>query len=355
LKRIFTYITLLLSVANAFAQIGGSNTYNFLNLSPSARITSLGGTNVSITDHDLNVQLNNPAALNRKMNGQLAFGTAVYPGGINMGNLAYAHRFKIPGVFGFGMQYIAYGKFKETDEAANVTGTFSAGEFCAYTGYSYQFGRLFSVGANLKFVYSQLDRWNSVGMASDLAFMINDTAHLITASIVAKNIGGQLKPYNKGTKEPLPFDLQAGISVGFKGVPFRIHATFHHLTKWDIRYANPNDQQDDNLFADSSAKQKKYIGDKLFRHVIIGVEFNIKKIVRLDIAYNHLRQQELRLVTRRGVPGLSFGLGLRIRQFDFSYGFQPMAQGQVMNHFTLTVYTSGFVKRKTVSDSTGKI
>lgn len=346
MKKVFIY-SLLITVAQIVsAQIGGSNTYNFLNLSPSARITALGGTNVSITDHDLNVQLSNPAALNRKMNEQVAFGTAVYPGSINMGNVAYARRFKVPGVFGFGMQYIAYGKFKATDTEANVTGSFSAGELCAYTGYSYQFGRLFSVGANLKFVYSQLDRWNSVGMATDLAFMINDTAHLITASIVARNIGGQMKPYNKGTKEPIPFDLQAGISVGFKGVPFRVHATFHHLTQWDIRYNNPNDQASDNLFADTSAKAKKYIGDKLFRHVILGVEFNIKKIVRLDIAYNHLRQQELKLANRRGVPGLSFGVGLRIRQFDFSYGFQPMAQGQTMNHFTLTLYTAGFVKRK---------
>jgi hypothetical protein len=331
-----------------FAQIGGESTYKFLSLSPDARITSLGGTNVTIIDHDINVQLANPAALNRRMNTQAAFGTVVYPGGINLGNVAYGKRFdKIPGTFGFGLQYIAYGKFKETDEAANVLGNFSAGEMNVYAGYGYQFGRMFSVGANAKFIYSQLASYSSVGMAADLAVMINDTAHNVTASIVAKNIGGQFKPYNRGTREPIPFDLQAGLAFGFKNMPFKIHMTFHDLYRWDIRYDNPADQQQDNLFADSSElKPKKHIADKLFQHVIIGVEFNIKKIVRLDVAYNHFRQQELKLATKRGIPGISVGLGLRIRQFDFSYGFQPLAQGQIMNHFTLTVYTAGFVKNK---------
>lgn len=345
---IFLLFTMLVCFT-ATAQIGGSTTYNFLSLSPDARITALGGKNVSIYDHDVSTQLANPASLNRRMNGQAAFSTVIYPGGVNFGNIGYARRFKVPGVFGFGLQYIAYGKFKETDESGNVLGNFSAGEMNLYTGYAYQFGRLFSVGANAKFIYSQLAQYSSVGMAADLGFTINDTAHNVTASLVATNIGGQFKTYNKGTREPLPFDLQAGISVGFKNMPFRIHATFHHLTTWDIRYDNPADKIEDNLFEDSTtSKPKKYIADKLFRHVIVGVEFNIKRIVRLQVAYNHLRQQELRLTTRRGVPGLSFGLGVRIRQFDFNYAFQPMAQGQVANHLTLTIYTNGFAKRKAV-------
>lgn len=350
MKHKFLFALFTIASQCLTAQIGGAHTYEFLSLSPDARITSLGGINVSILDHDLNTQLANPASLNRKMNGQAAFSTAIYPGGINFGNVCYGRKFKVPGIFGFGLQYIAYGKFKETDEAANVIGNFTAGEMNLYAGYAYQFGKLFSVGINGKFIYSQLGHYSSVGMATDIGFTVDDPKHNVTASIVAVNVGGQFKPYQKGVREPIPFDLQAGLSFGFKGVPFRIHTTFHHLTQWDIRYDNPADYQSDNLFTDTTnSKSKKYIGDNLFRHVIIGIEFNIKQIVRLDIAYNHLRQQELRLTTRRGVPGLSFGLGVRIRQFDFSYAFQPLAQGQVMNQLTLTIYTNGFVKRKTVS------
>ena len=348
MKQRFLFIIILFATKLSVAQIGGTHTYDFLALSPAARVTALGGINVSILDHDPTIQLANPAALNPAMSQRAAFGTVVYPGGINFGNVSYARKFKIPGTFGFGLQYMAYGKFKETDEMANVTGNFTAGEMNLYAGYGYQFGKIFSVGANAKFIYSQLAQWSSVGMAADMGVMVNDTAHNVTASIVAKNIGGQFKTYNKGVRESIPFDLQAGLSFGFKHMPFRFHLTFHHLTQWDIRYNNPADVQQDNLFTDSSQlKPKKYIPDKLFRHLIIGVEFKIKNYVRIDIAYNHMRQQEMRLTTRRGVPGISFGLGVRILQFDFCYGFQPMAQGATMHSLTLSVNTGAFVKRKT--------
>lgn len=350
MNRILFFITALLTLEFANAQIGGTSTYDFLALSPSARVTSLGGTNVTIVDQDPSVQLSNPAALNPSMDRHVQFGSVVYPGGVNFGNASYVQKFSVPGTFGFGIQYIAYGSFDQTDVEANITGKFSAGEMNAYAGYSYQFGKIFSAGANLKFIYSQLGQWNSEGMAADLAAMVNDTAHNVTFAVVAKNLGGEFKPYNKGVNEPIPFDLQAGLAFGFKHVPFKFHLTFHDLYRWNIRYNNPADAAANQLFVDSSQlKPKKYIVDNLMSHVIIGVEFNIKKVVRLEIAYNHERQQELALTTKVSVLGISFGLGLHIRQFDFSYGFEPMAQGQTMNSFTLSVNTAGFVKKKTVA------
>ncbi|MBL0310747.1 MAG: type IX secretion system protein PorQ [Bacteroidetes bacterium] len=350
MKKALLFSVLFLTVLISSAQIGGESTYEFLSLSPSARVTALGGTNVTLFDQDLTTQLSNPASLNPLMHRRVAFGTTAYPGGINFGNLSYAHRFKIPGTFGFGLQYVAYGKFKETDEAGNVTGRFNAGEMNIYAGYGYQFGKLFSAGVNAKFIYSQLAGWSSIGMATDFAVMLHDTAHLLTASIVAKNIGTQFKAYNRGVREPLPFDLQAGFAFGFKHVPFRFHLTFHDLYRWNIRYTDPAESQNSDLFADTSTKEKKYFADKLFRHIIIGLEVNIKKVVFLHVAYNHLRQQELRLATRRGLPGFSFGLRINIRQFDFNYALQPMAQGQTLNYFTLSVNTAGFVKRKKIPE-----
>ncbi len=350
MNRILFFIGALLACHVTNAQIGGSTTYDFLSLSPSARVTALGGINVTLPVEDPSVQLSNPAALNPSMDRHVQFSSAVYPGSINFGNASYAQKFKVPGTFGFGIQYIAYGSFDQTDEQANITGKFTAGEMNAYAGYSYQFGKIFSAGANAKFIYSQLGQWNSEGMALDLAAMVNDTAHNVTAAIVAKNLGGAFKSYNKGVHEPIPFDLQAGVSFGFKHVPFKFHVTLHDLYRWNIRYSNPADNAQNQLFVDSSQlKPKKYIVDNLFSHLIIGVEFNIKKVVRLEVAYNHERQQELSLTTKRSIPGISFGLGIHIRQFDFSYGFEPLAQGQTLNYFTLSVNTAGFVKKKTVS------
>ena len=46
------------------AQIGGDNTYEFLNLVPSARISAMGGKMVPVRDNDLNLIFGNPALLN---------------------------------------------------------------------------------------------------------------------------------------------------------------------------------------------------------------------------------------------------------------------------------------------------
>lgn len=325
--------------------IGGTSSYDFLALSPSARVTALGGTNITIMDHDPSVQLSNPAALNPLMDHSLSAGTTVYPGNINFGNVSWVQRFKVPGTFGFGLQYIDYGKFTETDDAANIEGTFRAEEFNFYSGYGYQFGRFFSAGVNAKFIYSQMAFWNSEGMAADLSGMFNDTARLLTVTVAAKNMGGQFKPYTAGSYQPLPFDLQAGLKVGLKHTPFSFHLTLHHLYEWNIRYDDPTVAQED-LLLDSSSTNKKYVVDNMFRHVIIGTEINIKKVVRIDIAYNHLRQQELSLSTKRSIPGLSCGVGLHIRQFDFSYGIQPMGPGGALNYFTLSVNTAGFTRNR---------
>ncbi len=350
MRRSFVLFLTLLCFYGLFAQIGGTSTYDFIGLSPSARITALGGTNITLMDYDASTQLANPASLNPEMNSRFTAGTTAYAGGVNFGNASYVTGFKdIPGTFGFGLQYIAYGEFKETDYQANIIGSFTAGETNAYAGYGYQFGKIFSVGANVKFIYSQLAWWNSEGMAADISAMVNDTAHMVTATILAKNIGGVIKPYNPGVREAIPFDLQAGVAVGFKHLPIKFHFTFHHLYTWNIRYDNPADDAQSQLFVDSSqTKAKNYIADNLFRHVIVGLEFNIKKIVRLEVAYNHLRQQELRLTTHLGVPGISFGAGVHLKQFDISYAFQPMAEGATLNYFTVAVNTAALVKRKTV-------
>lgn len=350
MRQSFVLLLILLCFYGAFAQIGGTGTYDFLALSPSARVTALGGTNITLMDYDASTQLANPASLNPLMNHNFTAGTTAYAGGVNFGNVSYVTGFdNVPGTFGFGLQYIAYGEFKETDYQANIIGNFTAGESNAYVGYGYQFGKIFSVGANMKFIYSQLAWWNSEGMAGDISAMVNDTAHMVTATIAAKNIGGEIKPYNAGVHEPIPFDLQAGVAVGFKHLPIKFHFTFHHLYTWNIRYDNPADNAQSQLFVDSSQlSSKNYIADNLFRHVIIGVEFTIKKIVRLEVAYNHLRQEELALTTKLGVPGLSCGIGVHIRQFDFSYSFQPMAEGATLNYFTVAINTATLVKRKTI-------
>ncbi len=348
LVRYITSLLLIFLSLASFAQVGGTYAYAFLSNATSSRVTGLGGMNITLSDFDPSVQLSNPALLNPTMHRHISVSQIIQPGGINFGNVAYVHDFKKYGTWGFGVQYAAYGSIKTTDEASNITGDMNPGEVNIYGGGSYRFGKLFSVGANLKIITSHLAQYTSVGMAADFGATVRDPKNIVLFSIAAKNLGGQLKSYtDTKVKEPIPFNLQAGLSFGFKEVPIRIHFNVHDLTNWNLRYANPADDVNQNLFQDSATtKKKSYAGDEFFRHVVIGVEANIKKIVYIDFAYNHQNRMEYKQETRRGLAGFSMGLGVHVKQIMFHFGLQAKPLKQTMAQFTLNVNTAGFVKKK---------
>ena len=352
-KKVCVLSVLIWYGISAQAQIGGATVYNFLRQAQSWRVTGLGEINITTIDYDPTTQLSNPASLNPLMNRQLSFSTVAHPGGISYGNLCYVHDFDRRGTYGFGLRYANYGTIAETDESGTVIkANVPSNDMSIYGGGSYRFGKIFSVGANLKLIGSWYGPNHSFGLAGDLGASVVDTSHGIISSIVAKNVGGQLTPYSQGSgqREPIPFDLQAGFSVKFKGFPIRFHLTFHDLHRWDIRYNNPADAQQSALFTDTTqAKPGKGAGDEFFRHMIVGMEFNIKHVVFLDLSYNHQRRQEIMQTTRRSLAGFAIGLGVHVKALTLGIGLSPMPLNSTLAQFTATLNTGTFIKRKNKS------
>jgi len=50
--------------------------------------------------------------------------------------------------------------------------------------------------------------------------LYNDTVHLFSASVLARNMGFQLKKYDGATADDLPFDLELGITKRLVHAPF---------------------------------------------------------------------------------------------------------------------------------------
>jgi hypothetical protein len=350
LKKLAVVFLLISATVAACAQVGGETTYNFLRLSPSWRTTALGAINITTIDYDPTTQLSNPASLNPLMSRQASFSTAIYPGGVNYGDACYVQDFGKRGTYGMGVQYINYGLIAETDESGNILrGSIPANEINIYGGGSYRFGRIFSAGMNVKLIGSWLDTYDSYGLAADLGVSVNDTTHGIVASIVAKNIGGQLTPYSgsDGVREAIPFDMQAGFSVKFKGFPVRFHLTFHDLQRWDIRYADPADATANNLLGDTSTTTKGAAAtDEFFRHIIIGAELSIKKIVFVDISYNDEQRQEFRQYSRRSIAGFAGGIGVHVKALTVGVSLSPMPLHNTLAQFTLTLNTGTFIRKK---------
>src|SRR5690606_36400229 len=95
---------------------------------------------------------------------------------------------------------------------------------------SRQYKERWRYGAALKWAHSSLFDKKAGALLADVGITYTDTARLITVGAVAKNMGFMLRKFNpEGSAEPLPFDLQIGISKRFEHLPLRIMATAHHL------------------------------------------------------------------------------------------------------------------------------
>ena len=337
-----------LSVVNA--QIGGSNTYEFLNIPVAARSAGLGGSIIAVKDNDPTIALSNPSLLNAEMNTLTTFSYLNYFSDINHGFFSYVKDFKKAGTFSGGIRYLNYGTFTETDEGGNELGSFSAAEYALILGWGKQIDSNFSVGANLKPIYSSLYLYNSVGIALDFSGTYYNPQKEFTAAIVIKNVGTQLSPYVEGAdKEPIPFEIQGGISKKFKYMPFRVSLDMIHLQNWKLAYNDSILQTNSADISDEEKSERNRTGiiTEAFRHLVIGGEFVPSKNFMLRFGYSFKRRAELAHSNKPSLVGFSWGIGFRVKKFHVSYGSAKYHLAGPSNHFTITTNLSEYYKKDT--------
>lgn len=326
----------------ALAQIGGLSTYNFLKLTPSARVTALGGAALATHDNDVNLAYFNPAMLNQEMHHRIGMSIVNYVADINYGNVSFAHHHsERVGTFGGAVSYINYGKFDQTDPAGNVTGTFNANELAVQLGWGKEINPMMRTGANLKYIGSFLESYRSHGVAIDMSAMYLDTANRITAAFIVRNFGTQLTTYEQsGLRSALPLDVQLAFTNRLKYVPFRWGLVFHNLHNWRLRYNDPSDvYYRQRVLLNEGEEQveqgNRYV-DEFFRHMIINGELLLSKNFHLRIGYNHQRRRELLIPTRFGASGFSWGFGIQVKRFRFDYGSGALTLAGTSNNFSIT-------------------
>ncbi|MBK8702897.1 MAG: type IX secretion system protein PorQ [Saprospiraceae bacterium] len=332
----------LTACLNLHAQIGGQYTYSFLTLSPSARVSALGGSLMAVSDDDVNLAYANPSLLNADMHQQIGFSHGFLPAGIQYGYVAYGqHLSKMKATLHGGVQYVRYGDLDARNELNELEGSFKAAEYAIVAGIGYQAYDRLTLGANLKFITSNLASYTSSGLAADLAAAYNDTSGRTTISIVFKNLGSQLATYSPGDKEPLPFEVQLGLSRKLRYLPFRFSIIYQHLQRWNITYDDPNTKEEDPFFFGEnppSENETSVFFDNLFRHFIFNGEFLLgkKENLRLRIGYNHLMRKELSLDNYRSLSGFTFGAGIKINRFRLDYGRTNYHLAGGLNHLSIS-------------------
>jgi hypothetical protein len=319
IKRVIYIIVLNITVMVSSGQTGGNNVYEFLNLTQSSLISSLGGMNVSLRTSDLNLAYNNPALLNIEMDKSITINYVNYFAGINYGMTMYARSFKGIGTFAAGLTYLNYGTFKAADETGLITGNFSASEYALGITYSREIDSIFSIGASVKPILSHLENYNSFGIALDIGAHYHSRNNLFSAGLVIKNAGFQITTYGGEGRENLPFEIQAGASQKLAHAPFRFSLTLRHLEKFDLTYNYVSNNTSGNLTGTQRSGSSDIV-ENTMRHVIIGVELIPHKNFYISGGYNYQRRKELQIESRASTVGFSWGFGINTKFLNVGFG-----------------------------------
>lgn len=313
-KYILTFVVMLVSVmVNAQES---QTIYNFLRLPVSAHAAALGGDNITIVEDDPSLIFNNPALLSSVSDKTIGLNYMNYMSGAQTASASFNRIFKEKTSVAVTAQYMNYGTMKEVDENNVQTGEFSAKDV-AFGGYlSYMLGKRFVGGITAKLVTSYLGDYNSIGFGVDLGLNYFDPDRDISLSIVAKNLGGQLKAYNDDY-ERMPIDVQVGASKRFAAFPVRLSATLVDLNHW---------------------------GYKFIDHLVCGVDFNLSHSIWLGAGYNFRRAHEMRIIddeddeSSHGA-GLSFGAGVNLERFklNLAYGKYHVSSNSILINLAYTL------------------
>jgi hypothetical protein len=331
----------LLLATTVRAQVtGGQHAFEFLRLPQSAHISALGGINVAYPGEDISLALQNPSLMRPSLHNQLSLAYNAYYAGISIANLGYGYHVKsLNTSFLLGVQYLNYGSFDAMDNIGNTIGNFRATDYSITLGASRSYLERWRYGASLKFAGSKYADKSASALMADVGITYVDTNALLVLGASAKNIGFMMQKYAGSDSEPLPFDLQLGISKRFKHLPLRLMVTAHHLYEWDVYYNNPADIQAGNVLGsvDSSELDKSHFADKLFRHLIFAAEITIANRVTLNIAYNHLHRGEMGLDEKKGAAGFSFGAGIDLNKVQIHYARSYYSVVGAYNEFSLSL------------------
>jgi len=336
-KLIVLFILVHGVLYNDAQTIGGSTVYNFLNLSNTPQLTGLGGVNISNITNDIGLAFNNPSLLKPSMHTQadLVF-NSFYAGIKNYHFMAGFRSEPLKTNLAFGINYFSYGSVTQTDPSGIVYGDFTPSDYVMQVSASREYGQKWEYGTTLKFIHSNYGQYRSSGLAMDIGVSYYDSASLFQASLVAKNMGAQVRVYTGASAGDLPFDLQLGVTKRLAKAPLQFSLTAYHLQQFNIRYS-------DTLFNnvngfDQNSNGKKFIFDKIFRHIVLATQLYIGDKLEISVGYNYLRRKELNIGNAgNGLNGFSLGVGVLFKKIQIRYARSYYQNNSSYNQFGLNL------------------
>lgn len=313
-KTVFSLLFVIVS-ATCLAQDSQTG-YNFLRLPISAHAAALGGENITIIEDDPSLVFSNPALLSSVSDKSINLNFMTYMEGATTASASYNRIIKEKWSVAAMAQYMDYGKMKQTDENNVQQGEFSARDIAVGGALSYMLADNLAGGITAKFIASYIGDYSSMAVGIDLGLNYYDPDREWSVSLVAKNLGGQIKAYDE-EYDKMPLDVQAGVSKKFAALPFRVSATLVDLTHWNYRFAN---------------------------HLALGVDILLSQNFYFAAGYNFRRAEEMKInggeddESSHGA-GLSLGAGLQLERFkiQLGYGKFHVSSTSIIGNITYTL------------------
>ncbi len=337
---------LTLTAFPALAQPGGRGAYDFLDVTLSPRVASLGGVALPVNDNDIQLAVFNPALITPEIHNQISLSFVDYYSDLNFSNIAYGRNMGKTGTFVGNLSYFNYGRYDYADEAGNRNGNFTAADYALSLGWGRQLDSSFSIGANAKFAASQYESYSSFGIAVDVAGTYLSRSGWLF-SLTARNIGSEIKSYLPGDPSLMPFSMQLGVSKRLDHVPFRLIVVYDHLQKWDLTYDDPIDMKgriDPITGVKSKPKAVEKFADQMMRHFIVGGEFYIGKNLSLRGSYNYKRRQEMLIPDKLAMVGFAWGVGVKVSKFQINYARSTFHLAGSPNYISISTDFDSFRK-----------
>lgn len=282
--------------------------YNFLRLPVSAHAAALGGDNITIIEDDPALMFSNPALASSVSDKTIGLSYMNYMSGANYMGASYTKALGEKGTIAGGVQYMNYGKMKEYDQNNTQIGTFNASEIAIEGIFSYELAHNLVGGITAKFINSYIGNYSSMAVGVDLGLNWFEPDYQWSVSVVAKNLGGQIKAYEENYGK-MPMDVQVGVSKTFAALPVRLSATLVDLIHYDYRFIN---------------------------HLNLGVDILLSDNIWVGGGYNFRRADEMTIGSNEDSSahgaGFSVGGGINLERFklNLAYGKYHAASSFVL-------------------------
>ncbi len=314
----------------ALAQYGRS-VYNFLEIPTSSHAFALGGTNLTVIDDDVSLVDQNPALLGPEVDMQLGFSYMLHLNSANFASVRYGMAAGERGAWAAGIRYLNYGSMTQTESDGTVAGTFTPQDIVFEGTYSHDFNDRLRGGINMKMIYSNYESYSAFAMAADIGVNYYNEEKDLSLSLVFKNMGGQLKRFNKAY-DRLPFDIQAGYMQSLGTSPISLSITATNLVRWKLPYYGH--KKDSN-----ELELKDGFMSNLFRHLIFGLQYSNEKLY-LALSYDYKTATDMATYQRNFFSGFRIGAGLKVKSFAFgiAYAMPHKSASNLMINLSTNLY-----------------